>query len=249
MTHKRINKLTVFFCVFTLLNLVVISFLVNTLVKNSLYTHLSRLDPINLRFYEQANTMLSFNPDVVLIGDSRIEQWDVSTLGYNVDDIVNRGISGQTSEQIVYRIKQDLIDLKPRLAVIQFGINDLKLLAFAPKRDKDIIQQLKNNYQKIVSEIESANIQVIVTTIILPSIYLDEWYFYDLSATVKATNTLNAFILKDLKCNCKRVDFASLLSSDGEYTHARFAADTLHINEFGYSILASNLTKHIFSTN
>lgn len=248
MANKR-NKILVFFFVFTLLNFVTISFLSIKLAKKNIETHLSRLDPNNLQFYEKANKMMRFNPDIIFFGDSRIKQWDVTALGYNVDDIVNRGISGQTSEQIVFRIKQDLIELKPRLAVIQFGINDLKLLAFAPQREKDIIHRLKNNYQKIVSEIENANIQVVVTTIILPSTYLDEWFFYDLTATVRATNTLNTFILNGLICDCKVVDFASLLSSDGQYTDTRYAADTLHINEFGYGLLADNLTKHIFSTN
>lgn len=65
-------------------------------------------------------------PRVVLMGDSITEEWlrlrpdFFSTNGY-----VGRGISGQVSAQMLVRFRQDVIDLKPAVVVINAGTNDV----------------------------------------------------------------------------------------------------------------------------
>ncbi len=61
---------------------------------------------------------------VVFMGDSITEGWhlDVSFPG---KPYINRGISGQTSPQMLVRFRQDVIDLKPKVVVILAGTNDV----------------------------------------------------------------------------------------------------------------------------
>ncbi|WP_395329977.1 GDSL-type esterase/lipase family protein [Novosphingobium sp. BL-8H] len=76
-----------------------------------------------LCFYRTSNAALrreGLHPDVVMIGDSITMGWP--TLGTQV---VNRGIGGQTSSQILLRFRQDSLDLGPRIIHLLLGSNDV----------------------------------------------------------------------------------------------------------------------------
>ena len=64
---------------------------------------------------------------VVFMGDSITEGWHFSEPGGVFADkpYVNRGISGQTSPQMVLRFRQDVIELQPKVVVILAGTNDI----------------------------------------------------------------------------------------------------------------------------
>jgi len=61
---------------------------------------------------------------VVFMGDSITEGWHLET-SFPGKPYINRGISGQTSPQMVLRFRQDVIDLKPKVVVILAGTNDV----------------------------------------------------------------------------------------------------------------------------
>lgn len=75
-----------------------------------------------LCFYRTSNAALrreGLHPEVVMIGDSITMGWP--TLGTQV---VNRGIGGQTSSQVLLRFRQDALDLSPRVIHLLLGSND-----------------------------------------------------------------------------------------------------------------------------
>ncbi len=61
---------------------------------------------------------------VVFMGDSITEDWKLED-SFPGKSYINRGISGQTSPQMLVRFRQDVIDLKPKLVIIQTGTNDI----------------------------------------------------------------------------------------------------------------------------
>jgi lysophospholipase L1-like esterase len=61
---------------------------------------------------------------VVFMGDSITEGWPLDK-SFPGKPYVNRGISGQTTSQMVLRFHQDVIALKPKVVVILAGINDM----------------------------------------------------------------------------------------------------------------------------
>lgn len=61
---------------------------------------------------------------VVFMGDSITEGWHLDA-SFPGKPYVNRGISGQTSPQMVLRFRQDVIGLKPKVVVILAGTNDV----------------------------------------------------------------------------------------------------------------------------
>ena len=61
---------------------------------------------------------------VVFMGDSITEGWHLGD-SFPGKPYINRGISGQTSPQMVLRFRQDVIDLKPKVVLILAGTNDV----------------------------------------------------------------------------------------------------------------------------
>ncbi|GAA0650009.1 GDSL-type esterase/lipase family protein [Brevundimonas lenta] len=79
-----------------------------------------------LSHYRAANAALAGQrTDVVFIGDSITEMWRIAQPDLFRDGVVNRGISGQTSPQILLRFMPDVIALKPRAVHLMCGINDV----------------------------------------------------------------------------------------------------------------------------
>jgi len=63
--------------------------------------------------------------DVVFMGDSITEGWKDKRPGFFTNGRVDRGISGQTTPQMVLRMMADVVDLKPRAVHIMAGTNDV----------------------------------------------------------------------------------------------------------------------------
>ena len=84
-------------------------------------------DPNNLHRYAEANSKLlppGKLPRVVFLGDSITDSWRLNEY-FTGRDFVNRGISGQTTTQMLGRFLQDVAGLHPKAVLILAGTNDL----------------------------------------------------------------------------------------------------------------------------
>ena len=78
--------------------------------------------------YRNANAELigaRIRPNVVFMGDSITEFWANQPDFARDSARVGRGISGQSSPQILLRFRTDVINLKPRVVHIMAGTNDI----------------------------------------------------------------------------------------------------------------------------
>jgi len=75
--------------------------------------------------YRAANAQLKERPRVVFAGDSITDNWITFDPGFFTDGIVDRGIGGQTSAQLLVRFRQDVIALKSQVVHIMIGTNDI----------------------------------------------------------------------------------------------------------------------------
>jgi lysophospholipase L1-like esterase len=63
---------------------------------------------------------------VVFMGNSITQGWaDMRTEFFKEHGFVGRGICGQTTPQMLLRLRQDVLELKPKAVVILAGINDI----------------------------------------------------------------------------------------------------------------------------
>lgn len=76
--------------------------------------------------YAKANQELRVRPKVVFMGNSITDNWaKMRPDFFEKNHFAGRGISGQTSSQMLVRFQQDVILLKPRAVVINAGTNDI----------------------------------------------------------------------------------------------------------------------------
>jgi lysophospholipase L1-like esterase len=99
---------------------------------------------------------------VVFYGDSITDAWG-RTGGsfFPGKPYVNRGISGQTTPQMVVRFRQDVIDLHPAAVVILAGTNDI-----AGNTGPETPEMIQDNFKSMVDLAKANGIRVIVSSIL-----------------------------------------------------------------------------------
>ena len=102
---------------------------------------------------------------VVFMGDSITQLWKIEGAdGYFPGKpYVNRGISGQTTPQMVLRFHQDVIALKPKVVVILGGINDI-----AGNTGPETLEQIEDNLT-VMTELAKANHIRVVLCSVMPA--------------------------------------------------------------------------------
>lgn len=120
----------------------------------------------NLNKYQNENANLKpvtqGDKRIVFIGDSITEFWSVINPEYFAGKpYVNRGISGQTTPQILIRFRADVIALKPAAVVILAGINDI-----AGNTGPSTLEMIANNIFSMAELAKANQIKVILCTVL-----------------------------------------------------------------------------------
>jgi lysophospholipase L1-like esterase len=203
--------------------------------------HRILLDPVNAGAFGDQDMILNTDgkPLVVLLGDSRISHWQPlpSLAGCR---IVNRGVSNETTPQTLLRFEKDIISLKPSLAVIQVGINDLKTIGVFPKQSQHIIDSCERNIKTMVERLTANDICVIVMTLVPPAkpellrrpVWSNEIYsaVHNVNDAIRAIESDKVVVLD---CNA--------FMTDGKRIKSQYSCDTLHLSRSGYEKLNEHL--------
>jgi acyl-CoA thioesterase I len=125
------------------------------------------LDWPNLARFREANATLPppavSETRVVFFGDSITEGWSRDGRFFPGKPYVNRGISGQTTPQMLVRFRQDVVALRPKVVVILAGTNDV-----AGNTGPSTPEMIEDNLASM-AEIASANGIRVVLASILPA--------------------------------------------------------------------------------
>ena len=95
------------------------------------YLRWSKIDPDGVCRYREENRSLPPATDrrVIFVGDSITESWKPSIPSLFTGDVLDRGVSGQTTTQMLARFRTDVIDLHPAVVHIMGGMNDISGLS------------------------------------------------------------------------------------------------------------------------
>ena len=102
---------------------------------------------------------------VVFYGDSITDGWKLAQY-FPGKPYVNRGISGQTTAQMLVRMYPDVIDLKPAAMVILAGTNDI-----ARNNGQQTLKQITDNFQAIFELAQLHGVKVIFSSVLPVSDY------------------------------------------------------------------------------
>jgi lysophospholipase L1-like esterase len=185
-----------------------------------------------LSFYRHDNAALKLDRDrIVFLGDSITQAWTREPLFAGNAHYVGRGISGQTTQQMVVRFRADVIALKPLLVHIMGGTNDVAGND-GPESDADIEGALES-----MVELALANRIKVVLASIPPAIDF-EWH-PGLNPAPRIRQ-LNAWIKSYAsRTGIGYVDYWPALATEGGAMKANLSMDGVHPNSQAYNAMQS----------
>lgn len=198
----------------------------------------------NLKKYQEANAQLKQpEPDeerVVFMGNSITEGWlQANPNFFKGKPYVNRGISGQTTPQMVLRFQQDVIDLNPKVVVILAGTNDI-----AGNTGPITLEQIRDNMLSMV-QLAKANGIIPVVSSVLPA-YDYPW------RPGKQPNIKIPKLNEMLRQMCAEqkapyLDYFEVMADDRNGLPAAYTTDEVHLTKEGYAIMEKLVEKAIRS--
>jgi len=167
---------------------------------------------------------------VVFMGDSITEGWHFDgPSGFAGKPYINRGISGQTTPQMVLRFRQDVIDLKPKVVVILAGTNDL-----AGNTGPMTLEQTEGNLASM-ADLATANRIKVVLCSVTPA--FDFPWKPGLTPAPKVL-ALNAWMKSyAAEKGYVFVDYHSAMKDQRDGLPATLSHDGVHPNPTGYAIM------------
>ena len=168
---------------------------------------------------------------VVFMGNSITEGWQPNFREmFPGKPYINRGISGQTTPQMLVRFRQDVVALKPKVVVILAGTNDI-----AGNTGPSTLEMIENNLASMAEIAKGNGIRVVMASV-LPA--FDYPWKPGLEPGPKIV-ALNAWI-KDYaqKNGAVYLDYHSPMADDKMGLKAELSADGVHPNQAGYKVMA-----------
>ena len=195
-----------------------------------------------LKKYQKENSKLpalAFGQNrIVFMGDSITEFWSTLCPEFFMGKpYVNRGISGQTSPQMLVRFRADVIALKPTIVVLLAGANDI-----AGNTGPSTLEMITDAIFSMAELAKAHQIKVILCSV-LPA-YDFDWKpgSFPANKIVK----LNTMIQQYADSNeIRYLDYYSALVDERKGLKAAYADDGVHPNIAGYEVMAPLVEKAI----
>ncbi len=196
----------------------------------------------NLRRYRSENAKVTpptANENrVVFMGNSITDAWiNVSPDFFKGKPYLDRGISGQTTPQMLIRFRQDVIDLHPKVVVILAGINDI-----AGNTGPSTVEMIEDNLKSMAQLARANGIKVVMCSV-LPA-YSFPWRpgidpiakIIDLNKWIKQFAQKNNFVY---------VDYYDAMVDERKGLPDKYSEDGVHPNPAGYKIMEPLVEKGI----
>lgn len=196
------------------------------IAQNTDWADLSRYKEDNLKIGLPA-------PDenrVVFMGNSITQGWlDADPDFFKGKPYINRGISGQTTPQMLVRFRPDVVNLKPKVVVILAGTNDI-----AGNTGPSTLEMIEDNIASMVEIAKANNIKVVLCTV-LPA-YNFPWKpglkpaqkIVDLNKWIKEYADKNKIVY---------VDYFTPMADQRNGLKKEYSEDGVHPNLAGYKVM------------
>jgi lysophospholipase L1-like esterase len=194
----------------------------------------------NLARYRDANMKISApakgEDRVVFMGDSITDSWKLAQY-FPDKPYINRGISGQTTPQMLVRFRPDVIALQPKVVVILAGTNDL-----AGNTGPMTVEQIQDNLRSMAELAMANGIRVVFASVLPTSDYNKN---KDGSAIIRSMGrppekilALNQWMKKYADEHKQSyLDYYSAVADEKGFLREELSADGLHPNAKGYELM------------
>ena len=198
---------------------------------------------INLDRYAEANAELPApakgEKRVVFIGNSITDGWpNAHPDFFKSNNYVGRGISGQTSPQLLSRFRQDVINIKPVAVLINIGTNDVAQNT-GPYNEEFTLGNIMS-----MAELADANgIKVILSSVTPAGEYPWRKEIKDVPQKIMSLNAKIKAYAKEK--GFSYIDYFSVMCDENNALKSNLGTDGVHPNEEGYKIMEATAKKVI----
>src|SRR5437879_10330751 len=205
----------------------------------------------DLAHYRDANAKAAAPAEdeqrVVFMGDSITDMWVQPRLGsfFPGKPYIGRGISGQTTPQMLLRFRADVIALHPRVVVILAGTNDI-----AGNTCPITLEETEGNLASMAELARANGIRVVLSSVLPVSNYGHSRDGHPILMRIKRPPEkileLNTWIKKyAAEKGHVYLDYFSVMVDDEGLLKKEISADGLHPNAAGYAVMAPVAEKAI----
>jgi lysophospholipase L1-like esterase len=195
--------------------------------------------PALARYHEANASVKSPSKDekrVVFMGDSITDGWKLASY-FPAKPYINRGISGQTTPQMLIRFRPDVIALKPQVVVILAGTNDL-----AGNTGPMTIEAIEDNLASMFELARVSGVRVVIASVLPVSDYGKTREGKPVNQTTRRApdkiKALNEWIKKYAAQNeLTYLDYFSSMVDEKGFLKAELSNDGLHPNDKGYVVM------------
>jgi lysophospholipase L1-like esterase len=189
-----------------------------------------------LGHYRPANAALKLPAPgerrVVFFGDSITEGWPLAK-SFPDQPYVNRGISGQTTSQMLIRFRPDVIDLKPTAVVILAGTNDI-----AGNTGPMSLEDIEGNLASMADLARAHGVRVIISSVLPLHNYTPESIGYFAEHPPEQIRELNRWLQAYCQSQgCIYLDYFSSMVDESGKLKKDLSGDGLHPNPAGYAVM------------
>ena len=190
-----------------------------------------RMDWGQLCRYQHDNAALppASHNRVIFLGDSITEGWQQSDPKFFTGDRLDRGISGQTTAQMLVRFRADVLLLHPAVVQIMAGTNDI-----AGNTGPTSLVRIQGNMASMAEQARAHGIAVIIASI--PPAAKIPWQeqIQPKSAISAMNEWLRQYATRE---HLWYADYYAVLADGNGGMRAAFSEDGVHPNAAGYAAM------------
>ncbi len=196
----------------------------------------------NLHKYAQANIDVGLpNSDedrVVFLGNSITEGWVRNHPEFfNSNAYIGRGISGQTTAQMLIRFRPDVIDLNPKAVVILAGTNDI-----AANNGPVTIPQIAGNIFSMAELAQANGIKVVLASVLPADRYSWRPAIYPADKIIELNKLIKAYAEKH---HIVYLDYYTPMVNDQKGLKKEYSNDGVHPTLEGFKVMEPLVKKAI----
>lgn len=194
--------------------------------------HAQQKDWAQFARYKQANTTAPKGAKALFMGNSITDGWANATTFFNDNLYLGRGISGQTTSEMLVRFRADVLNLQPKCVVILAGTNDI-----AQNNGTISLEDIFGNIVSMAELAQRHKIEVIICSI-LP-VYQYKWR-PEIEEPAQKIIDLNAMLKEYANKNkMTYADYHGVMKDERNGLPEKYSADGVHPNAAGYAIMQS----------
>lgn len=190
-------------------------------------------DWANLCNFRADNAALAAAPPqpdrIVFMGDSITQMWALADPAFFDAKTVNRGISGQTTPQMLLRFRADVLALKPAAVHIMAGVNDI-----AGNTGPTTLEDVESNLSAMVELAKAHNVQVILATVLPAAAFTWAPQLKPKDSVIQLNTWIRSYAAEQ---NLILADYFPAMATPDGAMKPELTLDGVHPNKAGYVVL------------